>query len=205
MSTESGLQDFRSADRGMWNNRNPIELADIEAIDSNRSEFIRFYQWRIQEMMNHQPNVGHRILAKWESRGVIRGVITQNVENYHEQAGTKRIAKIHGDLGTLRCMNCKKQYESQLYLPPDAITSCSCGGFLRPNVVLFGEMLPQTSLDLAENLLERIDLIIVLGSSLLVSPANQNNAALSWLLSTMTPLLLISTQTRSLDLPLVKY
>ncbi|MCY9695516.1 NAD-dependent deacylase [Paenibacillus alginolyticus] len=173
MSTESGLQDFRSADRGMWNNRNPIELADIEAINSNRSEFIRFYQWRIQEMMNHQPNEGHHILSKWESKGLIKGIITQNVENYHEQAGNRRIAKLHGDLGTLRCMSCDKQFESQIYLPPVERNSCNCGGFIRPNVVLFGEMLPQASIDLAENLLQSIDLFIVLGSSLQVSPANQ--------------------------------
>ncbi|OAS21363.1 NAD-dependent deacylase [Paenibacillus oryzisoli] len=173
MSTESGLQDFRSADRGLWNNLNPIELADIEAIDSNRSEFIKFYQWRIQEMSTHQPNDGHRILASWESKGLIKGVITQNVENYHEQAGTSRIAKLHGDLGTLRCMSCNKQYESHIYLKPQEMTSCSCGGFIRPNVVLFGEMLSKASLQLADNLLEGVDLLIVLGSSLQVSPANQ--------------------------------
>ncbi|TMV45792.1 NAD-dependent deacylase [Paenibacillus mesophilus] len=173
MSTESGLQDFRSADRGMWNHRNPIELADIEAIDSNRSEFVRFYQWRIQEMNSHQPNDGHRILASWERRGLIKGVITQNVENYHEQAGTSSIAKLHGDLGTLRCMKCNKQYESRMYLEPHALTACNCGGFIRPNVVLFGEMLPRASLQFAGALMEDVELFIVLGSSLRVSPANQ--------------------------------
>jgi len=173
MSTESGLQDFRSADRGMWNNRNPIELADIEAIDSNRSEFVRFYQWRIQEMNSHLPNDGHHILAGWEKKGLISGVITQNVENYHEQAGTARIAKLHGDLGTMRCMNCNKQYESQMYLKPREMTACSCGGFIRPNVVLFGEMLPEASFRLADSLMEGVELFIVLGSSLQVSPANQ--------------------------------
>lgn len=173
MSTESGLQDFRSVDRGMWNNRNPIELADIEAIDSNRDEFIRFYQWRIQEMNSHQPNEGHHILADWERRGLIKGIITQNVENYHEQAGTRRIAKLHGDLGTLRCMNCDKHYDSKVYLKPEEMIICNCGGFIRPNVVLFGEMLPQSSQQLADKLIEGAELFIVLGSSLKVSPANQ--------------------------------
>lgn len=173
MSTESGLQDFRSADRGMWNNRNPIELADIEAIDSNRDEFVRFYQWRIQEMFSHQPNEGHLILSDWEHRGWIKGIITQNVENYHEQAGTKRIAKLHGDLGTLRCMSCHKQYEAQMYVKPHEMIACSCGGFIRPNVVLFGEMLPQAALQRADELMKDVELFIVLGSSLKVSPANQ--------------------------------
>jgi NAD-dependent deacetylase len=173
MSTESGLMDFRSAERGMWNNRNPAELASVEARDRNRAEFIRFYQWRIREMLRHKPNAGHHILAKWEIDGKLQGIITQNVENYHEQAGTRRIAKLHGDLGTLRCMNCNRQYESRLYLPPQEKTVCDCGGFIRPNVVLFGEMLPQTQLELAEKLMENVDLFIVLGSSLQVSPANQ--------------------------------
>lgn len=173
MSTESGLQDFRSADRGMWNNRNPVELADIEAIDSNRPEFVRFYQWRIQEMNSHLPNDGHYILSSWERKGMIKGVVTQNVENYHEQAGTSRIAKLHGDLGTLRCMSCNKQYDSQMYLKPLEKITCSCGGFIRPNVVLFGEMLPEVSLQLADSLMEGVELFIVLGSSLQVSPANQ--------------------------------
>ncbi|PWW01112.1 NAD-dependent deacetylase [Paenibacillus cellulosilyticus] len=174
MSTESGLMDFRSADRGMWNNRNPIELADIEAIGTNRDEFIRFYKWRVQEMNNHQPNEGHHMLADWERRGLINGIITQNVENYHDLAGTRRIAKLHGDLGTMRCMNCNEQYSSQIYLPSHETTSCSsCGGFIRPNVVLFGEMLSQTSLQFAAQLMREADLFIVLGSSLSVSPANQ--------------------------------
>ena len=110
MSTESGLRDFRSFDRGMWNDRDPMELASTTAMEKNRDEFIRFYQWRIQEMLKHQPNQGHRILAKWEDAGIVKGIITQNVENYHEQAGTKNIAKLHGDLGTLRCMVCGRRY-----------------------------------------------------------------------------------------------
>lgn len=173
MSTESGLRDFRSFDRGMWNDRDPMELASTTAMEKNRDEFIRFYQWRIQEMLKHQPNQGHRILAKWEDAGIVKGIITQNVENYHEQAGTKNIAKLHGDLGTLRCMVCGRRYACEDYLPPLSRTACACGGFIRPNIVLFGEMLPQEALELAEQLLQKADLFLVLGSSLTVSPANQ--------------------------------
>ncbi|TYP78249.1 NAD-dependent deacylase [Paenibacillus methanolicus] len=173
MSTESGLPDFRSADRGMWNNRNPAELASTEAMARNRDEFVRFYRWRIESMRSCRPNQGHRILADWERRGKVHGIITQNVDDYHEQAGTRRIAKLHGDLGSLRCMGCGKQYEAARYLPPDAMTACECGGFVRPNVVLFGERLPEEALDLAERWGSGADLLIVLGSSLAVSPANQ--------------------------------
>lgn len=173
LSTESGLQDFRSADRGMWNDRNPTELASTTALHHNRDEFVRFYQWRIQEMIKAKPNAGHMILAKWEEDGLIRGIITQNVENYHEQAGSKALAKLHGDLGTLRCMECERPYSAQDYLPPVQRTVCDCGGFIRPNVVLFGEMLPERAIRLAEVWMRQADLFIVLGSSLTVSPANQ--------------------------------
>lgn len=173
MSTESGLQDFRSANKGMWNHRHPLELASVHAMNENRSAFIRFYQWRMEEMLRHQPNEGHRILAKWERDGRVKGIITQNVENYHEKAGTKHVVKLHGDLGTLSCTNCQKQYDAQLYLSPHNKTTCDCGSFIRPNIVLFGEMLPTMALEKAYKWLDETDLFIVLGSSLQVSPANQ--------------------------------
>jgi NAD-dependent deacetylase len=160
----------------MWNNRNPVELADIDAMNENRDDFVRFYRWRIEEMLKHEPNQGHKILAKWEREGVIKGIITQNVENYHEQAGTETIAKLHGDLGTLRCMKCGTRYPCTAYLAPQLLTSCQtegCDGFVRPNVVLFGEMLSERQIELANELLNEVELFIVLGSSLLVSPANE--------------------------------
>lgn len=172
MSTESGLKDFRSAG-GMWRDRDPMQLASVEAMQHQPAEFIQFYQWRIQEMLKHRPNEGQRILAKWERQGLIKGIITQNVENYHEQAGTKSIAKLHGDLGTLRCNSCHESYESKLYLPPISKTICNCGGFIRPNIVLFGERLPEAAFVLADQLIAEAQLFIVLGSSLQVSPANQ--------------------------------
>ncbi|PZM63072.1 NAD-dependent deacylase [Paenibacillus dendritiformis] len=176
MSTESGLQDFRSADRGMWNDRDPAALASLDAMEENHDEFARFYRWRIGEMLKHGPNPGHRILADWERRGVIHGVITQNVENYHEQAGTSAIAKLHGDLGTLRCMTCHAQYPCTEYVEPKRLTRCvknGCGGRVRPNIVLFGEWLPERELARADAMLDGVELLLVLGSSLQVSPANQ--------------------------------
>ncbi|BCJ88543.1 NAD-dependent deacylase [Effusibacillus dendaii] len=180
MSTESGLQDFRSADRGLWNNRNPMELASVEAMNRNRREFVRFYQWRIREMRSHQPNVGHHVLAKWEKEGLVKGIITQNVENYHELAGSRQIAKLHGNLGTLCCAECGRQYPAEYYLSFDPekgqLPDCEqagCGGFVRPNVVLFGEMLSYDVIQLADKLTNQADLFLVLGSSLQVYPANE--------------------------------
>lgn len=173
MSTESGLQDFRSADRGMWNDRNPMELASVEAMTARREEFVKFYQWRIEQMNKHQPHQGHHLLAKWERESRLRGIITQNVDNYHEQAGSENVAKLHGDLGTLRCLECSAQFPAASYLPPTEQTMCRCGGFIRPNIVLFGEALSEIALEKVQSLIQDVDLFIVLGSSLQVSPANQ--------------------------------
>lgn len=174
MSTESGLLDFRSAGRGMWNHRNPLDLANVDALENNTEEFVSFYRWRIEEMRKHLPNEGHKILSRWQERGLIHGIITQNVENYHESAGSSEIAKLHGDLGTVRCVQCSTDYPSERYLLTQNATICpNCGGFLRPNVVLFGETLPDAALAKAEDYMNDVELFIVLGSSLQVSPANQ--------------------------------
>jgi NAD-dependent deacetylase len=95
------------------------------------------------------------------------------VENYHELAGSQSIAKLHGDLGTIRCANCGQQYPNELYLTMEQPDCPSCHGFLRPNVVLYGEALPSDALKKADRLMQDVELFIVLGSSLQVSPANQ--------------------------------
>jgi NAD-dependent deacetylase len=174
MSTESGLLDFRSTDRGMWNGLDPMELASTWALGENINEFTKFYRWRIEEMLRHQPNIGHRILANWESVGFIQGIITQNVENYHEQSGSRCVIKLHGDLGTVRCVRCGHNVPADIYLSgetPRCVT-VNCSGLLRPNVVLFGEYLREQALTDAAQLVQDANLLIVVGSSLTVSPAN---------------------------------
>lgn len=174
MSTESGLLDFRSAGSGMWSHRNPLDLATVDALENHTEEFVSFYRWRIEEMRKHSPNEGHRILSQWQESGLIHGLITQNVENYHEVAGSTGIAKLHGDLGTVRCVQCVTNYSSERYLLEENATVCpNCGGFLRPNLVLFGETLPDVALLRAEEYMNGVELFMVLGSSLQVSPANQ--------------------------------
>ena len=174
MSTESGLLDFRSAGQGVWQHWNPLTLTSLEAMTEHKAEFVAFYRWRIEEMKNHSPNAGHQLLVRWEQEGRIHGIITQNVENYHERSGSQRIAKLHGDLGTVRCVDCHASFPSTHYLSSEKATICSqCGGFLRPNTVLFGEPLPKDALELSGRYLEGVQLLIVLGSSLQVTPANQ--------------------------------
>ncbi len=169
MSTESGLPDFRSSG-GLWtNNRRFEELASVDALRHDHAEFVAFYRWRIAELAKYGPHDGHRVLARWEQQGRIRGVITQNVDGFHHQAGSQKVHELHGSLRVVRCQKCHAEQPAARLLE-EAL--CGCGGKLRPGVVLFGEHLPADALDAADQLSRAADLFIVLGSSLLVSPAN---------------------------------
>lgn len=170
MSTESGLPDFRS-NKGLWQDRDPIALASTEALQYHREDFFSFYQSRIKTLAEVEPNDGHYILADWEKRKIIKSLITQNVDGLHQEAGTKSIAHLHGSIAELRCSRCAYVMSSEAYLTNN--TTCpECGGFLRPNVVLFGEMLPEEEIIYAQKETEKADLFVVLGSSLSVAPAS---------------------------------
>lgn len=172
MSTESGLPDFRSANQGMWGKRDPAKVASAQAMNNNVEEFIEFYRKRIIGVTDFGPHNGHRILADWESRGLVQSIITQNVDGFHQQAGSKAVAELHGSLQKVYCQSCSTSYSSDLY-KERAYHCPKCGGLLRPAVVLFGEMLPEEPFAMAFEEASRADLFIVLGSSLSVSPANQ--------------------------------
>jgi Ca-activated chloride channel homolog len=170
ISTEAGLPDFRSADSGLWNDINPLELASTKAMKQNRKAFIDFYRHRVQGLTACQPHTGHYLLSKWEREGKIQSIITQNVDGFHHAAGNKRIEELHGTLRTCHCNQCGLKYPIERFMEEELI--CECGGFIRPSVVLFGEALPGTAVNNAEKAAEKADLFIVLGSSLSVSPAN---------------------------------
>jgi len=171
MSTESGLPDFRSALRGIWRGKDPSKLASTYALTHNREEFISFYRMRIEGLQQCNPHIGHEILAKWEQKGIIKSIVTQNVDGFHMKAGNQNVSELHGTLRTIRCSVCAKEYPSARFLEIDE-TVCECGGFVRPSVVLFGESLPINALKKAEQQMSQADLCIVMGSSLQVSPAN---------------------------------
>ena len=168
MSTESGLQDFRSR-TGLWANVDPVAMASVEALQHNYEQFLDFYKARLVVPEGVKPNVGHEIIAKWERDGYVKGIITQNVDRLHQQAGSVSVAELHGSLEPVRCHGCGK------IAPKDDFIGgkkCPCGGRLRPGVVLFGEMLPESEIRKAESWSADCKLFIVLGSSLVVSPAN---------------------------------
>ncbi len=183
MSTASGIPDFRSK-TGLWK-KNPESLATLNALYNMPDEFYFFYCWRITKLWQIAPNAGHQFLAKAEQNNMVDLIVTQNVDGLHQRAGNKKVTELHGRLHTVSCLKCKQNFSSKIMSCDDIEDKkdkykytkeclCSeCGGFLRPDVVLFGEMLPtdnwQKSVEAAKN----ADLIIVLGSSLLVGPANQ--------------------------------
>ncbi|AXH99515.1 NAD-dependent deacylase [Sporosarcina sp. PTS2304] len=171
MSTESGLPDFRSSKTGMWEMEDPSKVASVTALNQHVEQFFQFYKHRVLAAKGTGPHQGHKILAKWEREGVIKGIITQNVDGFHTMAGSKNVMELHGTLRKVHCETCGQVYDNERYENDEFY--CECGGKLRPSVVLFGEMLPEEPFLQAIVESEKADLFIVLGSSLTVTPANQ--------------------------------
>lgn len=170
MSTDSGLPDFRSKN-GVWSNVDPMELATTSAMRENYERFHEFYSYRFEQMRGAKPNEGHLILAKWERQGLLDCVVTQNVDGLHAAAGSKKIYELHGSVGKVRCMACGYPATQEDFIAGRLCVKC--GSRTRPGVVLFGEGLPADALDASWRAAEGADVLIVLGSSLQVSPANQ--------------------------------
>ena len=171
MSTESGLPDFRSSNLGLWRKQDPAKIASTDALNNNVEDFIAFYRERVLGVKQYGPHLGHKILANWEEAGLIKSIITQNVDGFHQLAGSRQVAELHGTLQKIHCEECGREFDSSEYVKEEFY--CECGGILRPSIVLFGEMLPQDAFQFALEETEKADLFIVLGSSLTVTPANQ--------------------------------
>jgi len=168
MSTESGLQDFRSK-TGLWSNVDPTALASVDALKNNYEQFVSFYKSRLLVPENVKPNTGHILIAQWERDGFIKGIITQNVDRLHQEAGSINVAELHGSLEPVRCYRCGRIAHKDDFIQEK---KCPCGGRLRPGIVLFGEMLPESEILKAELWSNNCKFFVVLGSSLTVSPAN---------------------------------
>jgi NAD-dependent SIR2 family protein deacetylase len=170
MSTESGLPDFRSKD-GWWRRLDPHQVSNLDTLEDNYELFRDFYMYRIETVERHAPHLGHRILAKWEKKGRIHGIATQNVDGYHAAAGSEKVAELHGNIRSIRCHRCGRGAAVSDFLSK---RNCSaCQGRLRPNVVLFGEMLPEKAWNQAMQWFRSAELVIVIGTSLQVAPASQ--------------------------------
>lgn len=170
MSTESGIPDFRSAS-GLWRGVDPRTVASVEALTENYELFRAFYQQRIEALAQCVPHKGYDILAAWQKRGHISLIATQNVDCFHEAAGAVNVQELHGNITTIRCGDCRRPHELVVFLAGDVCKDC--GGNLRPNVVLFGEMLPNEAWQQSMQAIEEAELVLVIGTSLEVYPVNQ--------------------------------
>jgi|BioPla2DNA2_1021312.scaffolds.fasta_scaffold03389_3 NAD-dependent deacetylase len=170
MSTESGIPDFRSKD-GLWRGIDPMKVACREALLNDYDIFYEFYKMRVNNLENCKPHIGYDILAKWEKVGLIKSIITQNVDDFHIIAGNKKVFRVHGSINEFSCVDCGKSATKDMFI--NKLKCHKCGSDLRPNVVLFGENLPEKELNSAIEEVQNSDLLIVIGTSLLVSPVNQ--------------------------------
>ncbi len=169
MSTESGIPDFRSKD-GLWRGIDPMKVACIDAIRKNYDLFHQFYKERVENLEKCIPHIGYDILAKWEGQGLINRIITQNVDGFHERAGNTNVYCLHGSINSFRCSQCDQPASKEDFINKEPCSKC--GGLLRPGVVLFGEALDQDILNKAINEIKKADLVIVIGTSLMVYPVN---------------------------------
>lgn len=170
MSTESGVPDFRSAS-GWWTKTDPQQVATVDALESNYPLFHEFYSMRIQLLDKCSPHKGHYILADWEKRGILHHIATQNVDGFHSKAGSRKVDELHGSIYTFRCHSCGRDASKEAFLAKERCAHCQ--GCLRPNVVLFGEMLPENAWRSALSNIQSADVVIVIGTSLEVYPVNQ--------------------------------
>jgi NAD-dependent deacetylase len=170
ISTESGIPDFRSP-TGIWREYDPMEYATIEAFHADPAKVWGFYRKRLLMLGDAQPNTGHFALAELEGRGWIDAVVTQNVDGLHARAGSQTVVEVHGSIRNARCLACDATVPAADALAGLPLPACpSCGNVLKPDVVLFGELLPEAAIDRAVALAAEARLLLVVGSSLEVYP-----------------------------------
>lgn len=177
VSTESGIPDFRSKD-GLYNQHDinfaeyePEYLLSRDCLYNNPKVFFEFYRQKL-DVREIEPNITHRVLAKMEQLGKLDAIVTQNIDGLHQKADSKVVYEIHGTTERNYCSKCKKDYPSDyIFNSKDAIPKCSCRGIIRPDVTLYGESLPQETVNKAINAIENADLLIIGGTSLQVYPA----------------------------------
>ena len=176
VSVPSGIPDFRSPGTGLWERVNPMEVAHIDAFHADPVRFWRFYGERFATLSDKQPNDVHHALARLEREGLLDAVITQNIDTLHRKAGTRELVEVHGSIERCSCPACGAQVtlaQARVRLAADeqGVPRCEqCAAPLKPDVVLFGEMLPVAAMERAQQLCASADLLLCIGSSLEVHP-----------------------------------
>jgi NAD-dependent deacetylase len=175
VSTESGIPDFRSP-TGVWARYDPQEYATIEAFDADPVKVWQFYALRFRALTEAEPNAGHLALAELERGGLVRGVVTQNIDRLHERAGSREVVEVHGSIRTSSCRRCSVRYQLgevlRMLAEADAPRCARCGEVLKPDVVFFGELLPEAEIDRAFELARSARLLLVVGSGLEIWPVS---------------------------------
>ena len=167
ISTESGIPDFRSP-TGMWAQVDPMEYASLRAFQADPEKVWQFYAPRIEMLTGAEPNEAHRALAELERRGLVSGVITQNIDLLHDRAGSREVVEVHGSIRSATCPRCQAVHELDEVVQTPRCRDCNA--FLKPDVVFFGELLPEAAIDRAYELARAAALMLVVGSALEVYP-----------------------------------
>lgn len=175
ISVPSGIPDFRTPGTGLWATVDPMEVAHIDVFRRDPERFWSFYGQRFASLEGTRPNRAHAALVELESRGAIDAVITQNIDCLHRAAGSRDVVEVHGSIATASCLRCGEtvplaEVRSRLEAAPDGVPRCTCGRALKPDVVLFGEMLDEGAMRRAAGLAARADVLLCVGSSLEVHP-----------------------------------
>ena len=173
VSTESGIPDFRSKD-GLYNQQYdypPETILSHTFFINNTDEFYKFYKAKMN-CLKYEPNITHKKLAELENKGKLKAIITQNIDGLHQKAGCKTVYELHGSVLRNYCMNCNKFYGAEYVFNSDGIPKCSCGGIIKPDVVLYQEGLDDNTITKSIHAIQNADLLIVAGTSLTVWPAS---------------------------------
>lgn len=174
VSTASGIPDFRST-TGLYNKKNdtgysPEYMLSHNFLISSPEEFSKYYKENLI-YENVRPNIIHKVLTKLEEIEKLKAIVTQNIDSLHQMAGSKNVLEIHGNLRNYYCMECKKEYKAEDIISTKGENYCDCGGYIRPDVTLYGEGLDQEIVNKAITYIARADVLIIGGTSLVVYPA----------------------------------
>lgn len=170
VSTESGIPDFRSRD-GLWSRFDPMEYGTIGAF---RRDPVKVWSMlaELLSLVDTQPNSGHKDMARLEQQGLLKAVITQNIDTLHQKAGSREVVEFHGSMAAFSCLSCRASFPLAAVLRMKLPPRCRCGAVLKPDVVFFDEAIPPEALRRTEQLISRADLLIVAGTSCQVVPAS---------------------------------
>ncbi len=172
VSTESGIPDFRSVD-GLYNQKfkyPPETIISHSFFEERPEEFFEFYKEKMLPL-GFEPNVTHKVLARWEREGKLLAVVTQNIDGLHQKAGSKNVLELHGSVLRNYCVRCHKSYSAEFVKNSKGVPLCDCGGIVKPDVVLYEESLDQDVMYRAARAISQADLLMVAGTSLTVYPA----------------------------------